>query len=287
MRENNEQFMSRIIRDYAVAPLDPQAPGLSSKERRSWWEFCVEMTEFFRNIIRHEELDRHLTRQLCKLQWICLYGTHLFATADPMLRAEQARYAEVCQCLDGALAEAVNDLRGLMDMSERICTRDQPNPVGFADALRSQEWVRNMSPFKFLLEVAHSRAAELRAVMLSATDVGPTVGWPTSADWQRIFEEALANGRLHVYVESFQFPAQFAPRRDLTAGITACCDMETMFDQMGLSANARRLAYARLQGISREEAPAELGMSKREVQAAWKELGRKKKLVTHLRSKKV
>ena len=277
--------MERLIRDRAVAPLDPGSLGLSPQERRSWWEFCLWMHEFVRNLIGDRKVTRDLARQLSQLQWICLQGSYVFSTADPALRAEQRRYAEVCRCLDGALAEAVNDFAGLQDMSERVC-QDRPNPVAVADALRSQEWVRALSPLRLLREMARSRSADLREIMLTASDVGPTVGWPTHADWQRIFEEALANGRCHIRIDGLQFPEQFTPRRDLTAGITACCDIDSVFDQIGLSINARRMAYAKLQGVSREQAPGELGMSNREVQAAWKELGRKKTLVKQLRSRK-
>jgi hypothetical protein len=114
-------------------------------------------------------------------------------------------------------------------------------------------------------------------MMLSASGAGSTTSWPTNADLQRMFDEALANGRQRIRIESVQFPDQWAPRRDLIAGVTARCDLETAFDHAGLTLNGRRVAYAKLQGISREEAPGELHMSKREVQAAWKELNRKEK----------
>ena len=94
-----------------------------------------------------------------------------------------------------------------------------------------------------------------------------------------MFDEALAKGRHRIRIESVQFPAQLAPRRDLIAGVTAYCDLESAFDHAGLTLNGRRMAYARLQGISREEAPGELNMSKREVQAGWKDLNRKEKLI--------
>jgi len=100
-----------------------------------------------------------------------------------------------------------------------------------------------------------------------------------------MFDEALVNGR--PYLRIVQFPEQFAPRRDPIAGVMACCDMETAFDLAGLSLNARRVAYAKLQGISRKEVPGELNMSEREVQAGWRELNRKEDLVRDALRKKV
>ena len=105
------------------------------------------------------------------------------------------------------------------------------------------------------------------------------MSWPTRTDWQRMFDEALANGRPYLRMLGVNFPEQFAPRRDPITGVIACCDMETAFERAGLSINARRIAYGRVEGITRAEAPEKLGMSKREVQAAWKELDRKKEAV--------
>jgi hypothetical protein len=199
--------MNRLIRERAVAPLDRDAAGLTPRERRSWWEFCVEMTEFLQNVLRDAKLDCTVARHFAALQWVCLYGTYLFATADPELRAEQRRYAEVCGLLDGAFADAVNDLAGLRDMTARVCGRDHPNPVAVADHLRSREWVRARRPFEWLREAVGSRSADLREIMLTASNVGPTVGWPTHADWQQIFEEALATGDSMCGLIAFSSPS--------------------------------------------------------------------------------
>jgi hypothetical protein len=189
--------------------------------------------------------------------------------------------------MDGAFAGSVNDSDGVREMCKRV---PGPRPIvnAVADALRSlEEWTRADSPSRILLEAARRRSADLREMMLSASGAGSTTSWPTNADLQRMFDEALANGRERIRIESLQFPDQWAPRRDLIAGVTARCDLETAFDQAGLGINARRLVYARLQGISRQEAPGELNMSKREVQAGWKELNRKEELVRDALQKKI
>jgi hypothetical protein len=285
MQEDSQAFMERFIRARAVAPLDPDVPGLPPQERRDWWEFCLEMHEYFGNLIRDREVTRDEAQQLAQLQWILIQGSYVFGTADPALRAEQRRFAEILRWMDGAFAGAVNDSDGVREMCKRM-----PGPHlivnAAADALRSvREWTRADSPARTLLEAARRRSAELCETMLSASTAGPATSWPTSADVQRMFDEALMNGRL---VESrfLQFPDRWAPHGDPIAGVTARCDLETAFDRAGLSINARRMAYANLQDISREEAPGELHMSKREVQAACKELNRKKKAVRDVLRKK-
>jgi hypothetical protein len=242
------------------------------------------MHEYFGNLIRDREVTRDEAQQLAQLQWILLQGSYVFATADPALRAEQRRYVEICRWMDGLFAGAVNDSDGVLEMCKRVPGPRQ-NVVAMADALRSLEWTRADSPSRILLEAAQHRSADLREMMLSASGAGPTTSWPTSADVQRMFDEALMNGRL---VESrfLQFPDRWAPHGDPIAGVTARCDLETAFDRAGLSINARRMAFANLQDISREEAPGELHMSKREVQAACKELNRKKKAVRDVLRKK-
>ena len=289
MQEDSQAFMERFIRARGVAPLDPDVPGLPPQERRDWWEFCLEMHEYFGNLIRdHESLGiaRERAHDLGRLQWICLQGSYVFASADPALRAEQRRFADIFGWMDGAFAGAVNDSDGVLEMCKRVLGPRQ-NVVAMADALRSLEWTRADSPSRILLEAAQHQSTDLREMMLSASGVGPTTSWPTREDIQRMFDEALANGRQQIHIESLQFPDQWAPRRDLIAGVTAYCDLETAFDHAGLTLNGRRAAYAKLQGIPREEAPGELNMSKREVQAGWKDLNRKEKLIRDALKRKV
>jgi len=70
VREDMQEFMERIVRDFAVAPLDPGSADLLPQERRSWWEFCLWMHEFLGNLIGDHAVTRDEAHQLARLQWI-------------------------------------------------------------------------------------------------------------------------------------------------------------------------------------------------------------------------
>src|SRR5262249_48341914 len=154
MSEATQSFMERLIRDRAVAVGDHNSTALSPEERRSWWEFCLDMHEFLGNLIRDHAVTRDEAQQLNRLQWILIQGSYVFATAAPALRAEQRRYVEICRWMDGAFAGAVNDSAGVREICKRM---PGPPPIvnATADVLRSlQEWAHTDSPSRTLLEAA-------------------------------------------------------------------------------------------------------------------------------------
>ncbi len=273
---NVEQFVRRR------ACFDPDVPAMPETDRRVWWVFYSDMAELLRNLLLHGLVSGEQEERVTDLLFLCICGNWALATPAPMLRAEQWRYVDALRWIDGAFAAAVGDLPGVRDMSDRM--PGHPHPVAVSEALRSP-WMESAYPTKALCERAGDQSADLRGLMLSKCGVGTTVRWPTRDDIQRMCDEALASGRR--YLLDTTFPAWFAPQYDPIAGVEACCDLETAFDQADLSLNARRIAYARLQGITREESPGELRMSKREAQTAWKELNRKEKSIRRALRKKI
>ncbi|MGA3024662.1 MAG: hypothetical protein ABSF98_07830 [Bryobacteraceae bacterium] len=115
MQEDSQQFMERYIRARAVAPLDPDSPGLHPRDRRSWWEFCLWMHEFIDGILQNRLVGQHQAQRLSRLQWILIRGSYVFGTSDPALRGEQRRYVELCVILSAAFALVVDDPEGSRD----------------------------------------------------------------------------------------------------------------------------------------------------------------------------
>jgi hypothetical protein len=146
--------MERLIRERAVAPLDADTPALTPQERRSCWEFCLGMAEFLGGLIRDRVVDRKSAKQLARLEWICIKGTYVFATRDPMLRLEQHRYTELCGCLAVAFAVIVDDPDGLRDLCAAVlgCHRFWPNgdrkEPAEAEALVSENRLRRLKDWE-------------------------------------------------------------------------------------------------------------------------------------------
>jgi hypothetical protein len=160
---DTDEYMERLIRDRAV-PSKPGEPGLPPRERRAWWEFCLEMAEFLGNLIGHRKVTGDQAQQLARLRWICLQGSYVLASADPALRAEQWRYRELCGCLAAAFAVVVDDPEGIADLCGVVLgqprffwskTETRPIPKWPAEATALMEnWERAPAPLESVREAA-------------------------------------------------------------------------------------------------------------------------------------
>jgi hypothetical protein len=132
---DTDEYMERLIRDRAV-PSKPGEPGLPPRERRAWWEFCLEMAEFLGNLIGHDAL--------------------------PI--SEQWRYRELCGCLAAAFAVVVDDPEGIADLCGVVLgqprffwskTETRPIPKWPAEATALMEnWERAPAPLESVREAA-------------------------------------------------------------------------------------------------------------------------------------
>ena len=71
-RTTGAASMERLVRERAVAPLDPSLPSLPPGERRSWWEFCLDMHEFLGGIIGGRLVNHDQAGQLARLSEVAL-----------------------------------------------------------------------------------------------------------------------------------------------------------------------------------------------------------------------
>jgi hypothetical protein len=165
-----QQFVEQwIIRDRERVTVGPNSRGLSPRERRSWWEFCLGMDEFLGNLMKNV-VSRELGHQLSRLRWIALRGTYLFSTPDPALRGEQLRYVELCVIMGAAFAAIVDDAEGIRDTLSDAFGPDRFWPNGDAKwpaqvkALCGENWLRrwkNWEHARSPIAWARSRACEI------------------------------------------------------------------------------------------------------------------------------
>jgi len=163
---DSDAFMEEFIRKRAVAPLDPGSPRLPPQERRSWWEFCLEMAEFLRGIIRERMVTRDEAQQLSRILWIVTKGTYVFATPDPTLRAEQRRFVGVCVIALGALFPWIVDPDGIFEDADGLAAWDVVFGLS-APANRASEalaLMTNWRPWEKNWEHARSPIAWVRTV---------------------------------------------------------------------------------------------------------------------------
>jgi len=172
-QEDKQTVVGRFIRAEAVAPLDSNSPGLSHGERRGWWEFCLDMNEFFGALMSSHVLHRDQEQQLARLRWILLKGTYVFSTQDPALRGEQARYVELCVVIAAAFAVIVDDQEGILETfhvfgARRFWSNDDPKWFAEAEAIMEnrlswqKDWEHAISPVRWIKIVSkriHNRHA--------------------------------------------------------------------------------------------------------------------------------
>jgi hypothetical protein len=168
--EDVQAFVERwIIRGRERVTIGPDSRGLSPRDRRSWWEFCLGMDEFLGGLIKNA-VSRELGHQLCRLQWIALRGTYLFSTPDPALRGEQLRYVELCVLMGAVFAVIVDDPEGIREMlndafgADRFWSNGEPKWRAQVKALCGENWLRrwkNWEHARSPIAWAKSRACEI------------------------------------------------------------------------------------------------------------------------------
>lgn len=184
-----------IVRDRPLAELPPNSPGLSSRDRREWWEFSLWMYEFLGDIIKPEAITREAAQHLSRLTWIFLRGTYLFSRRDPALRGEQVRFVELCFIGAGLLFQWIVEPEGLLgdadglEIWEAIFGLSDPSPEQMLALLenwlrRGRNWEHAVSPIAWVRRVANNiRKKDRQGGSIPASDalyVPPETKWDSS-----------------------------------------------------------------------------------------------------------
>jgi hypothetical protein len=260
VEEDSQAFMERYIRERAVAPVRPGSPGLLEEERRIWWKFCLWMCEVLGGFKCGSRFTRDQAHQICRLRWICIRGTYVFATPDPELSAEQRRYVELCKCIVAAYAVIADHAEGIHDMCVSGFAMDQSKEPAFCEALVGEAWLRwwqtwenAISPIAWVRYVAHvvhrehcPRALDQEPDIRSLDTASPT-GDPYAA----MLPDLRAIG---------------------CTEIDAIVDLETACEREGLTPETSQLARGRYHGVPLSSAAEVLGLSEQDLAAARREL---------------
>lgn len=268
MQEDIHAFMERYIRERAIVA-NPDSPGLSPEERRAWWEFCVEMAEFLGEITRHHAVDRELAHQLSRLCWILIRGTYVFAKPDPLLRGEQRRYVELCVITGAMFALIVGDLKEIRDMfnyafrGSRSWSNGDSKLYAEAEAISGEAWLRFLKSWEHAVSpIAWCR--HVSAIIHKKQHPAPMED--ERGMWSIDAPTPTGDPYGSVLCDFKSDPTE----------IHASLDLDIACQREGLSTQTRHLALGYYNGVPRTVAAEVLGLSRKEVVAASRELSHAK-----------
>jgi hypothetical protein len=233
---------------------------LNPLDRRSWWEFCVSMAEFLGNLVRDSVVDPESAHHLCRLQWICINGSYVFATRDPAVRADQARYIELCGCLAAAFAVVVDDPEGIRDLNAAVFGSHASKQPAINEALVGEPWLRRWrtwedatSPIGWVHHVAERIHREQHPI---AMDQGPKMSSldapsPTGDPYAALLPDLQSTRYAEI---------------DVITDLDAACKRE------GLTPETAQLARGRYNRVPYTAATEVLGLSEEDLAAAKREL---------------
>jgi hypothetical protein len=265
-----QTFMDQFIPARAVARTKPGSLGMSSQDRRSWWEFCLWMHEFLggviRGLTRNQVVDHDQVHQLCRLQWIVLRGTYVFSVPDPSLIAEQERYVQLCQCVEPAFALIVDDLEGFRDACKRafgpnrFWENGDPKERAEGEALMENWlswwkcWETAISPIAWVRAVSRIIHQEHSPLPMDGEEGMRSLDAPTpTGDSYAAVLPDLSGDRL-------------GPEIHAKVDLLNACERE------GLAPNTRLFALGCYNGVPRSVATGLLGLSKQDIVAASREM---------------
>ncbi len=263
MQEGTQQFMESYIRARAVAPLEPGSPGLPPQERRACWEFCLWMDEFLGNLIRTRAVDREAAGQLARLKWILLRGSYVFASAEPELRAEQARFSELCVIIADAFGVIVDDTEDLRDTCgamygvNPLNERGHSNLPALAEALVSENRLRGWKDW----EMATSPIAWVHFVTDSISGDHDPLAMDQEPNMKSLDARTPTGDS---YAALLPDPGSITEYPALDLGIA--CQRERLTPEASL------FALARYNSVPKTVASETMGLSKRDKDAASREL---------------
>lgn len=151
--------------------------------------------------------------------------------------------------------------------------------LAVADALCHASW-RDITDERarrsFVLTEAKRKSLEFDYIVLSSLGGVPGISTCGGPDWNGCGLQALAAGRdsiLAAFVPEF---STIPIGADCSEAMEAFLSFKGAMTDGHLSLDVQRVVYAKLQDYTRNEAHIPLGISKKRVEAAWRELNRKK-----------
>jgi hypothetical protein len=265
--EDLEAFMTRWVRARAVAP--PSDPlGLSREDflawRRTmapWHEVCLEMIEFFQNLMHARLVDSHQTRRLAELSWILTQATWVFSVRDPTFRAEQERYIQLCHCVAATFFAAEDETgEALQEMCGPTYGLAPAKWLALAEALTYnslqgwKDWRHAERPNAWVRVVARQTArdhcplpTEVEPMMVSLDALSPT------GDSYAALIPELGVGQLQAEIHA-------------QVDLTIACQREQLMPETS------RWLLGRYNGVSRSVASELLGLSEQDLGGAVRQL---------------
>jgi hypothetical protein len=149
--------------------------------------------------------------------------------------------------------------------------------LAVAEVLRQGLWrkfTHERERRRFVFQEARRKNEELDLMLLDCAGLSRLPHYRVDL-WDRCGLQALAAGRDSIIRATLDFAGPLMDASGIGASETLLT-VRKAISASGLTLDAQRVMYTKMQDYTREEAHIPLGMSPRRVAAAWRELNRKK-----------